>query len=520
MQAKKSTKILSALSMAAMSVIGAKTSHGATLTMYYGQDPLYANSNNSVQVGSTFTKAGVGTDLVGGKEVFTAPTLPAVSQTAVTTITIPVGDYLSLAIDAVLTGNPNSPTATSGQPANMGLSELSLQVFSTDSSATFLTPISIAGKALSTFGGQNTYVGFGNVNTTIGPNGQPQATGASLAPVWASVKTNADVSPNEPGFDPGAGNGQVGLNGAATGGNTAVTATPGTGTETVAAFGASTASYANATEFQDSIMYQGLTAGTVTLTPTVKQSGTQYWTNTGTSSGISAYAPKTISGSDTINSVPKLVIVVGGVTSTTAPTSHAIVALAATANSNYGTTITNGTGVSQGTFTPPSANTLTLTGGSGKYNIAQVTGISTNAGAAVGNVNVSGWNPASDPEIFGVDVKVNGTNASPSQLATLIAAIGGAGVPASTGVVASTVDPTGVLAALDTATTSYNLFLTFAAGGPGAADNLNLDLSTANDAGLQGYTFSAVSVVPEPVSLGLLAIGGLGLMSRRTRRKS
>jgi hypothetical protein len=289
--------------------------------------------------------------------------------------------------------------------------------------------------------------------------------------------------------------------------------------QTVAAFGASTASYANATDFENSILYQGLSAGTVTLTPTIKNSGTQYWTNTGTASSVSTYAPKTIGGNDIVNNVPKLVIVVGAPV-TTVITNHAIVALEATADTNYGTTITNGTGVSQGTFSPTSTNTLLVSGGAGSYKVAQVTGISSNAGVATGNVNASGFNPATDPEIFGVDVKVNGTNATPTQLATLIAAIGGTGAPVST-VVAATVDPTGgALSTLqDTGTTSYNLFLTFATGG-GASDNLNLDLSAANDAALVGYTFSAVDVVPEPVSLGLLAVGGLGLMSRRTRRKS
>jgi hypothetical protein len=37
---------------------------------------------------------------------------------------------------------------------------------------------------------------------------------------------------------------------------------------------------------------------------------------------------------------------------------------------------------------------------------------------------------------------------------------------------------------------------------------------------LTGYTFTAVSVVPEPMSLGLLALGGVSLMTRRSRRKA
>jgi len=572
MQAKRSTKILSALSMAAVSVIGAKVAHAqATLNLYYGQDSSFFNSNNGIIIGTGYNPAGANTknngtgvathsDVTGALKYITSPTEVTVSQTATTTITLPVGDYLSLAIDALLSGNSNPDGgkvtgASATQPSFLGLSELSLGVSSTDATAAILTPISTSAP-LSTFNSQNTYNSTTSLNSSIpsgsgaptahiGPN-SASSPAYQVVPAWGSLSSadgRADVQPNEPGFDPGHGNGNVGLNGFTTGGNSAVNAGTPAGTQVLEQFTTSnnTTGYNSATDYYDSLVYQGLTAGTVTLSPNIKLSGSSYWTlaasgtaptinppggthpssSTTTPGKATTYQTHTMTQADNVSQAPMLVIVVtGGVTSTTAPVSHAIVALAATANTNYGTTITNGTGASQGTFTPPSANTLTLTGGSGKYNIAQVTGISTNAGAAIGNVNVSGWNPASDPEIFGVDVKVNGTNATPSQLATLIAAIGGSGVPASSGVAASTVDPTGVLAALDTPTTSYNLFLTFAAGGPGAADNLNLDLSTANDAALSGYTFSAVSVVPEPVSLGVLALGGLGLMSRRTRRKS
>jgi hypothetical protein len=73
---------------------------------------------------------------------------------------------------------------------------------------------------------------------------------------------------------------------------------------------------------------------------------------------------------------------------------------------------------------------------------------------------------------------------------------------------------------LDTSSTTYNLFLTFSSGGPSAADDLGIDLSQTNDPYLAGYSFTAVAVVPEPMTLSLLTLGGIGVMSRRNRRKS
>jgi hypothetical protein len=210
-----------------------------------------------------------------------------------------------------------------------------------------------------------------------------------------------------------------------------------------------------------------------------------------------------MTAADTINQLPVLVIQVG----TPVAGGHAIVSLAATAsaNANYGSTL----------------GSLTITGNkTAGYTTAQLTGLS----ASTGNVNTSAWAATTDPEIYGVDVEVGGTQATPTQIAALIAAIDtGDGVaPASTGVVASATDPSGGdLSGLNGAGTTYNLFLDFAAGGPSIPlDNLGLDLSSSNDSLLAGYTFTAVSVVPEPMSLGLLALGGLGLMSRRNRRKA
>jgi len=524
--AKKTKKILSALSMAAVATLAAKSTHGATLNLFYGQDPLLSNSNNAVVVSPTYTAFPATQNATGGFEYFGATGVPQViAPSGPTTITVPIGSYLSLAIDAVLTGNsnPDGGKSTSGahrvQPSFLGLSELGMSIASSDAGATKLSPISNDAPGASSASG--TYNSTAQVNTLANAgNGPSQGTNGGAAynvvPNWGAITAPGDIKPNITGYTPGPGNGNVGLNGFITGGNTSVSSTSVAGVNTLEEFASSTntPSYAGATEFFDSLVYQGLSAGVVTLSPTVAASSTAYWAlkTPGSTSAASIYNPTTFGANDVINPLPVLVIDViqtstGTGTGTGTP-HHAIVSLAATAaaNSNYGSTV----------------GSLTITGSAAAgYTVAQVTGLS----STTGNVNTSAWNATTDPEIYGVDVKVNGTQATPSQLATLLAAItgtdGGTEGP-SLGVLPSTTDPTGgALSGLDTATTTYNLFLKYAAGGPSIPlDNLGLDLSNGNDTNLTGYTFTAVSVVPEPMSLGLLALGGISLMSRRGRRKA
>jgi len=523
--AKKTKKILSALSMAAVATLAAKSAHGATLSLYYGQDPSLANSNNAVVVSPTYTPGTSSQNATGGFEYFGAAGLPqAIAPSGPTTINLPVGSYLSLAIDAVLTGNsnPDGGKKTSSknitQPSFLGLSELGMSIGSSDAGGAKLTPISNDAPGSSSASG--TYNSTAQVNTlangsaansgtAIGPAQGSNGGAYNVIPNWGAITAPGDIKPNINGYTPGPGNGNVGLNGFITGGNTSVGSSTAGGVSTLEAFASSTSTngYTNATEFFDSLVYQGLAAGTVTLTPTVAKSSTAYWTlkTAGAPGGAaSIYNPTTLS-TDTINNLPVLVInVIPSITTG----GHPIVSLAATASANAAYA--------------PTVGSLTITGSAATgYTVAQVTGLS----ATTGNVNTSAWNATTDPEIYGVDVKVGGVQATPAQLAALLAAINGTdlgGEGPSLGVLASTTDPTGgALAALDTATTTYNLFLKYAAGGPSAPlDNLGLDLSNSNDSNLTGYTFTAVSVVPEPMSLGLLALGGVSLMSRRSRRKA
>jgi hypothetical protein len=548
--AKKTTKILSALSMAAAAVLASKAAHGATLSLYYGNDPSYSNSNNQIEIGTGYAPTGTGATNVGGaNQYFTGETTVAITGLT-QTITLPVGDYLSLAIDAVLTGNSNpdggkstgtgtKATTHQTQPAQLGLSSMSAYVFSNDANGSILTPLGLPGAVSTAANGGTTYFSTAVLNNAGGGN-NPTKQGANIngtgsynvIPNWVSQTSPGDVEPNQPGYDQGThASGNVYINSAPFGG-----ITPGTSGGTAASASNTTtgineleqfatsnnvASYSNATDFLDSLIYQGLTKGVVTLTGAANTGATAYWSlaTAGSSTAISQYKSVAFGGNDVATALPLLVIdVVQPGTVSTLQTSHAIVSLADTAtdNTNYATPVA-------GTFSPATAPTLTIHGGQGGYTVAQVTAINAGAGDVDGNVPVTTWNPTTDAEIYGVDVKVGGQQATAGQLAALLNAInGGDGTTASTGVTAGTTDPSRgqVLAALDTGTTTYNLFLDFPGGGPSATDDLGLDFSGTNDANLVGYSFTAISVVPEPMSLSLLALGGVSLMARRNRRKA
>ncbi len=314
--------------MAAMSVIGSTLAQAVpTLNLYYGQDLNYANSNNGIIVGSGFNASGnnIGgskTNATGGLKYFKSSTEQIVSQTAPTTITVPLGDYLSLAIDALVTGNPNpdaglnstgQPGAT--QPAYLGLARLALKEDSTDATGSILTPISTDYPAnpITTYDGESLYYSTSVLNSSQAARAahtdrlnQNSSAGTSynVVPNWentADVDPRADVAPNEPGYDPGHGNGSAGLINPMYGGSDLVNSTTPIGIAEIEQFASSNnvANYESATDFYNSLIFQAKSPGSVILTPDVNRYESAYWTLA--SQGTNATVSTTGDGSTTIH---------------------------------------------------------------------------------------------------------------------------------------------------------------------------------------------------------------------------
>lgn len=280
----KSAKIFAAISMAAAATLAPTSARAVTLTLYYGQDPSYANSNNNIEVSTgtiNFNTKTQTADAQGEKQLFSPANVQTltVSQTAPTTIVLPVGAYLSLALDAVLTGNidpdggqPNGYGQTYG--SFLGLAELSTGISSSDSNAQFLTPISKFTSVFGTFNGNPTYSGTANIQQLMSQNG-----GGGATPNWNSLYLAGDVQPNVAGADAGHASGNVGLTAFNTGGTVSVNSSTPSGIAAVQEFAAPAAAYANATDFADSQVFWGISPGAVTLQPFVQQSSTQYWSD-------------------------------------------------------------------------------------------------------------------------------------------------------------------------------------------------------------------------------------------------
>jgi hypothetical protein len=146
-----------------------------------------------------------------------------------------------------------------------------------------------------------------------------------------------------------------------------------------------------------------------------------------------------------------------------------------------------------------SQGTLAVTGGSGSYTPASLTLSPT---TATGYVEGKGFNPATDGEIYALDV-VGATN-----LATLVSDIN-----AQDPGVASLTYPGGASNPLGS---QYNVFLDFTGANLPSGDNyLGFDLT--QDAANPGATVAAVALVPEPTSAILVTSSVLLILARRKR---
>jgi hypothetical protein len=194
---------------------------------------------------------------------------------------------------------------------------------------------------------------------------------------------------------------------------------------------------------------------------------------------------------------------------------HPIISLSPATPVDFGNQITAGTGTDKGTFTTGS-NTLTVTGGHTSYLPAQVTGIDGGAGAAKDYVAVSGFNPPTDPEVFGLDVLVNGTQAGAGQIATLVADINSTNAYGYGSAIASATDPEAGDFQNLSPDIPYNLFLTVT-GATSGSNNFAFDLTQDPTLGSTA-TVAAVAVVPEPAVAIVTVLTLCGLTVRKRSR--
>jgi hypothetical protein len=150
-----------------------------------------------------------------------------------------------------------------------------------------------------------------------------------------------------------------------------------------------------------------------------------------------------------------------------------------------------------------SVGSLAVVGSNGKYTGSFIHNIA--AGSNPGYAAVSGFS-ASDTEVFLIKLS---SSASDSALISYINGAGGqtAGSGLTAGPVASNLTNYGG--------TAWDIELT--ATSPASGSDGFLGFNIAGDTAVSGITVTDVAAVPEPATLGLLVLSGIGLLSRRRR---
>jgi hypothetical protein len=199
-------------------------------------------------------------------------------------------------------------------------------------------------------------------------------------------------------------------------------------------------------------------------------------------------------------------------------TIHGSISGAVGPQTNFSTSVGFGSGPPPSVLTisltgtvPASSNviaTTTIIGANGKY-VPQSFAVS-GAAQTKGYTSVTGWSPTSDEQIYGIDAT------GETSFNTLLADLNTALAVSNPGATAAA--PSGSAAGI-LAAAGDNIEIIFPTG---ANPNGNPAIFAYD---FSGYTAngtvvnSNVTVVPEPTSIGAMVVGGLGLLSRRRRRR-
>jgi hypothetical protein len=282
--------VVSALSLAAFAGLAGTSSRafGADLSSYY----VNAIVSTVSPEGKTLALG------VNATQVSLDPTAP--------TVTVPVGDYLSYGIAAVVTNNvnPQGGVATSNgqggtivQPTNLGIANIGYQVLSVsanDLNGSLLQPVLNGARPTSP----------GEFFSTAVVGGRGRGSSPPSGYLLAFNTDQGDVEPNS---------GTVASTFQIFEGNTPQIPANPTGLAELTEFASGTGGPTNAVTVFDDLGYQSLGTGVVTLQPAIDPKATQYYSETGagSSSATASYRATFFSSSDTINPLPALTVVIG-----------------------------------------------------------------------------------------------------------------------------------------------------------------------------------------------------------------
>jgi uncharacterized repeat protein (TIGR03803 family) len=147
--------------------------------------------------------------------------------------------------------------------------------------------------------------------------------------------------------------------------------------------------------------------------------------------------------------------------------------------------------------------TLTVTGSSGIYNVASATFAAT----PTGYLAVRGFNPSTDIEVYALEITDSVSGDLAADLSDAVSEIN-AGTYTGYSVTASTTDP------LTNLNNGYDFYITITNDTLGTGSPyFGFDFTQLN--GTSDTLSVAAAAVPEPASIGLLAVGGITLLGRR-----